>query len=630
MFLEYYGLREQPFGVTPDPRFLYFGAGHREALSSLFYGIESGCGFLSLIAPPGMGKTTLLLHLLEKLRGSAQTVFLFQTQCGSREMFRHLLNDLGIDSKDQDLASMHESLNSVLLSNARKGRRVVLVIDEAQNLKDSVLETIRLLSDFETPQAKLLQIVLSGQPQLADKLSQPGLTQLRQRISLISRLQPLTRVETLVYLEYRLCRAGYSGPPLFSYAAADLIAASSKGVPRTINNLCFNALTLGYAKRQKQVDVTTVREVLADLDLEGFGTHVWAVPEGPDDPRASFDGLVPSNDLTYLDFHDAVKSAWGNGPPIKNEGNHVQDSVNWSSPNGNSRPEDASFRMSPRAEGSSSSTLELENPQVKDKDGSSGYLQTSVASTQARQEGIQREQNPTPVAITKAVELLAEPFTHKTQTAQPKNRNTFHGSVTQLTMPSPSPLSSSKRKRGFGGLWEVWRGLFWNAQDIYKEETGTAVKSRAIRGGAVVGVIFALTAIGAAFAKHNHESSQATLQELPAASAPGSAAPAQPPASLESQGSQVPPFNANPATAKLEDKPVVVTAEHGQMLSEVSLHYLGQFNPKVTREIQMANPKINDSDLVHKGTQIPLPNPSAHADINTPSRGEALNHAEEK
>ena len=113
MFLEYYGLREQPFGVTPDPRFLYFGATHREALASLFYGIESGCGFLALIAPPGMGKTTLLFHLLEKLRSSAQTVFLFQTQCGSREMFRHVLNDLGIDSVEQDLAAMHESLNSV-------------------------------------------------------------------------------------------------------------------------------------------------------------------------------------------------------------------------------------------------------------------------------------------------------------------------------------------------------------------------------------------------------------------------------------------------------------------------------------------------------------------------------------
>ena len=131
-------------------------------------------------------------------------------------MFRHLLNDLGIDSAELDLAGMHEALNSVLLNNARKGRRVVVVIDEAQNLKNSVLETVRLLSDFETPQSKLLQIVLSGQPQLADNLSDPGMTQLRQRISVIARLHPFARVETLVYMEYRLSKAGYSGPPLFS------------------------------------------------------------------------------------------------------------------------------------------------------------------------------------------------------------------------------------------------------------------------------------------------------------------------------------------------------------------------------------------------------------------------------
>ena len=169
MFLEHYGLRDQPFGVTPDPRYLYFGATHREALASLYYGIETGCGFMTLIAPPGMGKTTLLLHLLDRVRNSAQTVFLFQTQCDSREFLRCLLTDLGIDAREQNLAHMHEALNSVLLSNARTGRRFVLVIDEAQNLGHSVLETVRLLSDFETTSAKLLQIVLSGQPQLADR-----------------------------------------------------------------------------------------------------------------------------------------------------------------------------------------------------------------------------------------------------------------------------------------------------------------------------------------------------------------------------------------------------------------------------------------------------------------------------
>jgi len=268
MFLEHYGFREQPFGVTPDPSYLYFSEMHREALASLFYGIETGCGFLSLIAPPGTGKTTLLIHLLERLRKSAKTVFLFQTQCDSREFFRYLLTDLGVDASTENMAHMHESLNSVLLSNARSGKRFVLVIDEAQNLKRSVLETVRLLSDFETPGSKLMQIVLCGQPQLADKLSHPDLTQLRQRISIVSRLQPFAKPEVPQYISHRLKVAGYEGMGLFNADALSEITAHSDGIPRIINNICFNALTLGYAKGLEQIDGSTVSEVLADLDMD--------------------------------------------------------------------------------------------------------------------------------------------------------------------------------------------------------------------------------------------------------------------------------------------------------------------------------------------------------------------------
>jgi type II secretory pathway predicted ATPase ExeA len=268
MFLEHYGFREQPFGVTPDPSYLYFSEMHREALASLFYGIETGCGFLSLIAPPGTGKTTLLLHLLERLRKSAKTVFLFQTQCDSREFFRSLLTDLGVDASTENMAYMHESLNSVLLSNARSGKRFVLVIDEAQNLKRSVLETVRLLSDFETPGSKLMQIVLCGQPQLADKLSHPDLAQLRQRISIVSRLQPFAKPEVPQYISHRLKVAGYAGMGLFDADALSEITAHSDGIPRNINNICFNALTLGYAKGLEQIDGSTVSEVLADLDMD--------------------------------------------------------------------------------------------------------------------------------------------------------------------------------------------------------------------------------------------------------------------------------------------------------------------------------------------------------------------------
>src|SRR5437870_12198152 len=178
MFLDFYRLREQPFGVTPDPRFLYFSPAHREALASLFYGIETGRGFLSLVAEPGMGKTTLLFQLLKRWKGYVHSAFLFQTQCDSRELLRYLMEDLGLDSQDRDIVRMHTDLNDFLFRETKAGKRVVLLIDEAQNLSDSVLETVRLLSDFEAPDRKLLQIVLAGQPELEQRLMRPGLTQL--------------------------------------------------------------------------------------------------------------------------------------------------------------------------------------------------------------------------------------------------------------------------------------------------------------------------------------------------------------------------------------------------------------------------------------------------------------------
>ena len=309
MFLEHYGLREQPFGVTPDPRYLYFSEMHREALASLFYGIETGCGFLSLIAPPGTGKTTLLLHLLERLRKSAKTVFLFQTQCDSREFFRYLLTDLGVDASTENMAHMHESLNSMLLSNARCGKRFVLVIDEAQNLKRSVLETVRLLSDFETPSSKLMQIVLCGQPQLADKLSDPDLTQLRQRISIICRLQPFARQEVTQYISHRLKVAGYTGKGLFDADALGEITAHSDGIPRNINNICFNALTLGYAKNLEQIDGSTVSEVLADLDMDILRSPSVTTSMAAQDFLSSSVGLDPRREVAQQEPYSGERTA---------------------------------------------------------------------------------------------------------------------------------------------------------------------------------------------------------------------------------------------------------------------------------------------------------------------------------
>jgi general secretion pathway protein A len=267
MLLNFFGLREQPFGVAPDPSFLYLSATHREALASLVYGIESGRGFLALIAKPGMGKTTLLFHLLERFRASARTAFLFQTQCSSREFMQLLVGELGFETDGQDFVRMHDEFNRQLLKEAHAGKRFIVVIDEAQNLDDSVLETVRLLSDFETPRAKLLQIVLAGQPELGDKLASHGMAQLRQRVSIFAGLQTLSSEEIKNYVQHRLHVAGYAGQSLLTAEALAVMTDYTEGIPRNINNFCFNALSLACALRQKTVDATIAKEVIADLDL---------------------------------------------------------------------------------------------------------------------------------------------------------------------------------------------------------------------------------------------------------------------------------------------------------------------------------------------------------------------------
>src|SRR5271154_37406 len=248
MFLDFYNLREDPFGVTPDPAYLYPSRTHCEALDSLTEGILGGWGFLAVIAEPGMGKTTLLYQVLEGLRDKARAAFLFQTQCNSREFFHYLLSELGVDSTGMGLVAMHGKLNEMLFAEMLAGRRFVLIVDEAQNLSDSVLETIRLLSNFETSNTKLLQIVLAGQPQLGEKLQQKQLAQLLQRITVVKHLEELSPEETAGYIRHRLKVAGYSGETLFEPEAATLVAERSQGVPRIINKICYQSLSEGFVE----------------------------------------------------------------------------------------------------------------------------------------------------------------------------------------------------------------------------------------------------------------------------------------------------------------------------------------------------------------------------------------------
>lgn len=267
-FLRHFGFRESPFGVTPDPEFLFWTQMHYAALQAIISSIESNLGFSVLLGNPGTGKTSLLFHLLSLYRESARTAFIFQTQCKPHDLVRHIASELDLEVPRRDEVALHQKLNGMLLEEARAGRKVLIVIDEAQNLQASSFEAVRLLSDFETGHAKLLNIVFSGSPQLGATLQTPELSQLAQRISTIARLQPFREDEVKDYVRFRLAVVA-SNPveALFSSEALAEIARRSEGVPRVINAICYRALMLAYTHGQASVSRELVRKAAKDLDL---------------------------------------------------------------------------------------------------------------------------------------------------------------------------------------------------------------------------------------------------------------------------------------------------------------------------------------------------------------------------
>ncbi len=294
MFLEFFGLREQPFGMTPDPAYLYAGKSHSDAHASLALGIEDNRGFLALIAQPGMGKTTLMYRLMEELRDTTRTVLVSQTQCNSHELIEYILQELCVDTKGMSLVAMHGKLNEILFEELLSGKRFVLVVDEAQNLDDSVLETVRMLSNFETHNAKLLQIILAGQPPLAVKLAQPRLSQLRQRIAVLCHLEPLNQEETALYIWHRMKVAGCPDQQIFDMSSIRLIARHSKGIPRVINNLCYTSLLLAHAREERKVTADIVQQAIGRLDMESLAFEpLPALDFGPEEAVLTPDAPVP-------------------------------------------------------------------------------------------------------------------------------------------------------------------------------------------------------------------------------------------------------------------------------------------------------------------------------------------------
>ena len=269
MYTAFYGLREKPFALSPDPRFLFLAESHREALAHLLYGIEQGEGFIAITGEVGTGKTTLCRTLLQRLGAESEVAFLFNPKLSALELMQAVHAEFGLDAAGRSWRELVDQLNEFLLERKGEGRRVLVIIDEAQNLETDTLEQVRLLSNLETDTAKLLQIVLLGQPELDAKLERAELRQLKQRISVRWRLVPLTATETRDYVRHRLRIASGSERELFTETALREVHRRSSGIPRVVNVLCDRALLLGYASRAATIGSQLVVAVAQELQSGG-------------------------------------------------------------------------------------------------------------------------------------------------------------------------------------------------------------------------------------------------------------------------------------------------------------------------------------------------------------------------
>jgi general secretion pathway protein A len=271
MYKKFFGLRESPFNVNPDPRYLYLTRQIREALACLMYGIQTRKGFVLLTGEVGTGKTTIVNKFLEWSRGeSISTAFMFNPRLSEMDFFDFMMADFGITCDSTRKSRTLIKLNQWLLEQYQRGSRAVLIVDEAQNLSVEMLEEIRLLTNLETSTEKLLQIVLVGQPELEEKLNDVQLRQLRQRITLWARTRPLTLLETQGYIRERLRIAGSTGEEIFSLKAIEVVHQQAHGIPRIINLLCEHALISAFVERSRTVSEKLVEEVAWDLDLRGI------------------------------------------------------------------------------------------------------------------------------------------------------------------------------------------------------------------------------------------------------------------------------------------------------------------------------------------------------------------------
>ena len=282
MYKKFFGLKENPFNVNPDPRYLFLTPNTQEALACLTYGIETRKGFILLTGEVGTGKTTLINKLLEWLhKERVFTAFVFNPRLSVSQFFDFMMADFGIPCESHQKGQMLLKLNQWLLDRYQAGERAVLVVDEAQNLSPQMLEEIRLLTNLETSTEKLLQIVLAGQPELEQKLNQPQLRQLRQRITLRAKTRQLTLEETQGYIQERMRIAGAENPDIFSPEAVAAVHRYARGIPRVTNLLCEHALVSSFVDQKNPVPPEIVEEVARDFDLHIVDPLAQTPPPAP-------------------------------------------------------------------------------------------------------------------------------------------------------------------------------------------------------------------------------------------------------------------------------------------------------------------------------------------------------------
>lgn len=266
MYLDYYGLVEPPFDITPNPRFLFYSPKHREAFNHLLYGIRERKGFVQLTGEVGAGKTTLCRALMEQLDGRFATALILNPVLSPDQLIKAIALELGLQVLGMDRLETVAEINNFLLAQLERGQDTVLIIDEAQDLTDELLEQVRLLSNLEADDRKLLQIVLMGQPELRDRLNNPRLRQLRQRITVRYHLLPLNRSEVNQYIQHRLQVSGAKGTPYFTQPALWRVFGYSKGVPRLVNAICDKALLAGFVNQRERINYGMIGRAVRELE----------------------------------------------------------------------------------------------------------------------------------------------------------------------------------------------------------------------------------------------------------------------------------------------------------------------------------------------------------------------------